>query len=93
MSSLSPSLRSSKRLSKSNIDVSAPCDSAPALYRPLIRKQSDSCDTNIAGSQGEVFFSRLDLVLLVHFPEVISTTVILVRESLCFFGVLSLDAN
>ncbi|XP_058270775.1 PITP-less RdgB-like protein isoform X2 [Hemibagrus wyckioides] len=59
MSSLSPSLRSSKRLSKSNIDVSAPCDSAPALYRPLIRKQSDSCDTDIAGSQREVFFSSL----------------------------------
>ncbi|XP_062867504.1 PITP-less RdgB-like protein [Trichomycterus rosablanca] len=57
MSSLSPSLRSSKRLSKSNIDISAPCEAAPATRHPLIRKQSDSCDTDITGSQREVFFS------------------------------------
>ncbi|KAM9450981.1 PITP-less RdgB-like protein isoform 1-T1 [Clarias gariepinus] len=59
MSSLSPTLRSSKRLSKSNIDVSALCESAPTLGRPLIRKQSDSCDTDMDGSPREVFFSSL----------------------------------
>ncbi|KAF5896403.1 membrane-associated phosphatidylinositol transfer protein 3, partial [Clarias magur] len=59
MSSLSPTLRSSKRLSKSNIDVSALCESTPTLGRPLIRKQSDSCDTDMDGSPREVFFSSL----------------------------------
>ncbi|KAL7844563.1 hypothetical protein SRHO_G00231020 [Serrasalmus rhombeus] len=59
MSSLSPTLRGSKRLSKSNIDVSTPCESGPGIRSPLIRKQSDSCDADVAGGQREVFFSSL----------------------------------
>ncbi|KAI4877822.1 hypothetical protein NFI96_016324, partial [Prochilodus magdalenae] len=59
MSSLSPTLRGSKRLSKSNIDVSTPCDSGSGIRSPLIRKQSDSCDADVAGGQREVFFSSL----------------------------------
>ncbi|XP_026873886.2 PITP-less RdgB-like protein [Electrophorus electricus] len=58
VSSLSPTLRGSKRLSKSNIDVSAPCEPGPAACHPLIRKQSDSCDADVAGGQ-RVFFSSL----------------------------------
>ncbi|XP_066502066.1 PITP-less RdgB-like protein [Hoplias malabaricus] len=59
MSSLSPTLRSSKRLSKSNIDVSTPCESGPGIRHPLIRKQSDSCDADVAGGQRAFFFSSL----------------------------------
>ncbi|XP_072518233.1 PITP-less RdgB-like protein [Salminus brasiliensis] len=59
MSSLSPTLRGSKRLSKSNIDVSTPCESGPGIRHPLIRKQSDSCDADVAGGQRGVFFSSL----------------------------------
>ncbi|XP_035289649.1 membrane-associated phosphatidylinositol transfer protein 3-like [Anguilla anguilla] len=50
----SPSLSSSKRLSKSNIDLSVPSDSAAMSRRPLCRKQSDS-----SPSQHNVFFSSL----------------------------------
>ncbi|KAJ8267202.1 hypothetical protein GJAV_G00139690 [Gymnothorax javanicus] len=50
----SPNLSSSKRLSKSNIDLSVPCDNAGMTRRPLCRKQSDS-----SPSQHSVFFSSL----------------------------------
>ncbi|CAM4670589.1 unnamed protein product [Leuciscus chuanchicus] len=55
---LSPTLRGSKRLSKSNIDVSAPCDPLSGVRHPLIRKQSDSCDADVASGQCDVFISR-----------------------------------
>ncbi|XP_050949281.1 PITP-less RdgB-like protein isoform X3 [Labeo rohita] len=55
--SLSPTLRGSKRLSKSNIDVSTPCDVLSGVRHPLIRKQSDSCDADVASGQHEVFIS------------------------------------
>ena len=45
--SLSPNLLGSKRLSKSNIDVSVPTDTPSAPPHPLIRKQSDSCSADI----------------------------------------------
>ncbi|KAJ8386231.1 hypothetical protein AAFF_G00175510 [Aldrovandia affinis] len=51
----SPSLSSSKRLSKSNIDLSVPSDNPAAMTRrPLCRKQSDS-----SPNQNNVFFSSL----------------------------------
>ncbi|XP_051533392.1 PITP-less RdgB-like protein [Myxocyprinus asiaticus] len=59
MNSLSPTLRGSKRLSKSNIDVSTPCDTLSGVRHPLIRKQSDSCDADVASGQREVFLSNL----------------------------------
>lgn len=62
---LSPTLRGSKRLSKSNIDVSTPCDPLSGVRRPLIRKQSDSCDADVASGQCDVFISRWDLGLFI----------------------------
>ncbi|XP_056587939.1 PITP-less RdgB-like protein isoform X2 [Triplophysa dalaica] len=59
VNSLSPTLRGSKRLSKSNIDVSSPCDVLSGVRHPLIRKQSDSCDADVASGQGDVFLSSL----------------------------------
>ncbi|XP_058613920.1 PITP-less RdgB-like protein isoform X1 [Onychostoma macrolepis] len=59
VSSLSPTLRASKRLSKSNIDVSIPCDALSGVCHPLIRKQSDSCDADVASGQRDVFISSL----------------------------------
>lgn len=58
VNSLSPTLRGSKRLSKSNIDVSSPNDVLSGVRHPLIRKQSDSCDADVASGQREVFLSR-----------------------------------
>uniref|UniRef100_W5LQW2 Membrane-associated phosphatidylinositol transfer protein 3 n=1 Tax=Astyanax mexicanus TaxID=7994 RepID=W5LQW2_ASTMX len=58
-----PNLRGSKRLSKSNIDVSTPCESGPGIRHPLIRKQSDSCDADVAGGQRGCFCSSLVLSL------------------------------
>ncbi|XP_062391844.1 membrane-associated phosphatidylinositol transfer protein 3-like [Sardina pilchardus] len=58
--SLSPNLLGSKRLSKSNIDVSVPADVSTAPPHPLIRKQSDSCNADIMSLlQGEYCGSRL----------------------------------
>ncbi|XP_043077599.1 PITP-less RdgB-like protein isoform X7 [Puntigrus tetrazona] len=54
VSSLSPTLQGSKRLSKSNIDVSIPCDVLSGACHPLIRKQSDSCDVDVASGQGKI---------------------------------------
>ncbi|XP_029111156.1 membrane-associated phosphatidylinositol transfer protein 3 isoform X2 [Scleropages formosus] len=48
-------LSASKRLSKSNIDISAPSGTATPPCQPLSRKQSDSCDGD--SSQHHVFFS------------------------------------
>ncbi|XP_057217023.1 PITP-less RdgB-like protein isoform X2 [Triplophysa rosa] len=59
VNSLSPTLRGSKRLSKSNFDVSSPCDVLSGVRHPLIRKQSDSCDADVASGQREVFLSSL----------------------------------
>ncbi|XP_065143529.1 PITP-less RdgB-like protein [Paramisgurnus dabryanus] len=59
VNSLSPTLRGSKRLSKSNIDVSTPSDVLSGIRHPLIRKQSDSCDADVASGQREVFISSL----------------------------------
>ncbi|KAK7130819.1 hypothetical protein R3I94_016081 [Phoxinus phoxinus] len=59
VNSLSPTLRGSKRLSKSNIDVSTPCDPLSGVRHPLIRKQSDSCDADVASGQCDVFISSL----------------------------------
>ncbi|KAJ8256434.1 hypothetical protein COCON_G00185860 [Conger conger] len=50
---LSPKLSSSKRLSKSNIDISVPRDTVTPGRQPLNRKQSDSYDGDSA------LFSRL----------------------------------
>uniref|UniRef100_A0A8C9WBI7 Membrane-associated phosphatidylinositol transfer protein 3 n=1 Tax=Scleropages formosus TaxID=113540 RepID=A0A8C9WBI7_SCLFO len=47
----------SKRLSKSNIDISAPSGTATPPCQPLSRKQSDSCDGD--SSQHHVFFRTL----------------------------------
>ncbi|XP_028840225.1 PITP-less RdgB-like protein isoform X3 [Denticeps clupeoides] len=46
--SLSPNLLGSKRLSKSNIDVSSPSEGPSTPRHPLIRKQSDSCNADIS---------------------------------------------
>ncbi|XP_051955787.1 PITP-less RdgB-like protein [Xyrauchen texanus] len=59
MNCLSPTLRGSKRLSKSNIDVSTPSDVLSGVRHPLIRKQTDSCDADVASGQSEVFLSSL----------------------------------
>ncbi|KAG5284366.1 hypothetical protein AALO_G00025920 [Alosa alosa] len=58
--SLSPNLLGSKRLSKSNIDVSLPTDVSSVPPHPLMRKQSDSCNADIMSLlQGEHSRSRL----------------------------------
>ncbi|XP_064158680.1 membrane-associated phosphatidylinositol transfer protein 3 [Anguilla rostrata] len=53
----SPKLSSSKRLSKSNIDISVPRDTVTPSRQPLNRKQSDSCDGDSACQHA--LFSRL----------------------------------
>ncbi|KAJ8385058.1 hypothetical protein AAFF_G00195880 [Aldrovandia affinis] len=53
----SPNLNSSKRLSKSNIDISAPNDTVTPSRQPLSRKQSDSYDGDSATQRA--LFSRL----------------------------------
>ncbi|KAK7171870.1 hypothetical protein R3I93_004235 [Phoxinus phoxinus] len=55
---VSPSLSSSKRLSRSNIDLSAPSESRNRRT-PLSRKQSDSYDGDSSGSQHHSFLSSL----------------------------------
>uniref|UniRef100_A0A8C9R928 Membrane-associated phosphatidylinositol transfer protein 3 n=1 Tax=Scleropages formosus TaxID=113540 RepID=A0A8C9R928_SCLFO len=52
-------LSASKRLSKSNIDISAPSGTATPPCQPLSRKQSDSCDGD--SSQHHVFFSGYEV--------------------------------
>ncbi|CAL8346400.1 unnamed protein product, partial [Arctogadus glacialis] len=57
-----PGLSSSKRLSKSNIDISAPTEgNGPGPRSPLSRKQSDSYDGDTGASTGQhhSFFSSL----------------------------------
>uniref|UniRef100_A0A8C2FH77 Membrane-associated phosphatidylinositol transfer protein 3 n=1 Tax=Cyprinus carpio TaxID=7962 RepID=A0A8C2FH77_CYPCA len=54
---VSPSLSSSKRLSRSNIDLSAPSETRNRKT-PLSRKQSDSFDGESSGSQHHPFLSR-----------------------------------
>ncbi|TRY57285.1 hypothetical protein DNTS_008883 [Danionella cerebrum] len=49
----------SKRLSKSNIDVSRQCESQCGIRHPLIRKQSDSCDADVASGQREAFLRSM----------------------------------
>ncbi|XP_048016169.1 membrane-associated phosphatidylinositol transfer protein 3 isoform X2 [Megalobrama amblycephala] len=55
---VSPSLSSSKRLSRSNIDLSAPSETRNRKT-PLSRKQSDSYDADSSGSQHHPFLSSL----------------------------------
>ncbi|XP_016084769.1 membrane-associated phosphatidylinositol transfer protein 3-like isoform X1 [Sinocyclocheilus grahami] len=55
---VSPSLSSSKRLSRSNIDLSAPSETRNRKT-PLSRKQSDSYDGESSGSQHHPFLSSL----------------------------------
>uniref|UniRef100_A0A8C1U6C1 Membrane-associated phosphatidylinositol transfer protein 3 n=1 Tax=Cyprinus carpio TaxID=7962 RepID=A0A8C1U6C1_CYPCA len=55
---VSPSLSSSKRLSRSNIDLSAPSETRNRKT-PLSRKQSDSFDGESSGSQHHPFLSSL----------------------------------
>uniref|UniRef100_A0A672KM57 Membrane-associated phosphatidylinositol transfer protein 3 n=1 Tax=Sinocyclocheilus grahami TaxID=75366 RepID=A0A672KM57_SINGR len=62
---VSPSLSSSKRLSRSNIDLSAPSETRNRKT-PLSRKQSDSYDGDSSGSQHPPFLSRY-LFLLQYF--------------------------
>ncbi|KAM6960535.1 membrane-associated phosphatidylinositol transfer protein 3-like [Aplochiton taeniatus] len=52
-------LSSSKRLSKSNIDISAPSEGHSPARQPLSRKQSDSYDGDSSSGQGNSFFSSL----------------------------------
>uniref|UniRef100_A0AAY4AMJ3 Membrane-associated phosphatidylinositol transfer protein 3 n=1 Tax=Denticeps clupeoides TaxID=299321 RepID=A0AAY4AMJ3_9TELE len=61
--SLSPNLLGSKRLSKSNIDVSSPSEGPSTPRHPLIRKQSDSCNADISSSllQGDLGGCRIAL--------------------------------
>lgn len=54
----SPGLSSSKRLSKSNIDISAPNDGNGQSGPPLSRKQSDSYDGDTSSTGQHSFFSR-----------------------------------
>ncbi|XP_066520457.1 membrane-associated phosphatidylinositol transfer protein 3 isoform X1 [Hoplias malabaricus] len=54
----SSGLSSSKRLSKSNIDISAPSENR-TRRGPLSRKQSDSCDADSSNSQHHPFISSL----------------------------------
>ncbi|XP_077064414.1 membrane-associated phosphatidylinositol transfer protein 3 isoform X2 [Siphateles boraxobius] len=55
---VSPSLSSSKRLSRSNIDLSAPIETCNRKT-PFSRKQSDSYDGDSSGSQHHSFLSSL----------------------------------
>uniref|UniRef100_A0A671N236 Membrane-associated phosphatidylinositol transfer protein 3 n=1 Tax=Sinocyclocheilus anshuiensis TaxID=1608454 RepID=A0A671N236_9TELE len=55
---VSPSLSSSKRLSRSNTDLSAPSETRNRKT-PLSRKQSDSYDGESSGSQHHLFLSSL----------------------------------
>lgn len=55
----SPGLSSSKRLSKSNIDISAPNEGHSQGEPPLSRKQSDSYDGDTSSTGQHSFFSRL----------------------------------
>ncbi|XP_016103196.1 membrane-associated phosphatidylinositol transfer protein 3-like [Sinocyclocheilus grahami] len=55
---VSPSLSSSKRLSRSNIDLSAPSETRNRKT-PLSRKQSDSYDGDSSGSQHPPFLSSV----------------------------------
>lgn len=55
---VSPSLSASKRLSRSNIDLSAPSETRNRKT-PLSRKQSDSYDGDSSGSQHHSFLSSL----------------------------------
>ncbi|XP_073673984.1 membrane-associated phosphatidylinositol transfer protein 3 [Garra rufa] len=55
---VSPSLSSSKRLSRSNIDLSGPSETRNRKT-PLSRKQSDSYDGDSSGSQHHPFLSSL----------------------------------
>lgn len=54
----SPGLSSSKRLSKSNIDISAPNEGHSQSRPPLSRKQSDSYDGDSSTAGQRCFFSR-----------------------------------
>lgn len=54
----SPGLSSSKRLSKSNIDISAPNEGHGQSRPPLSRKQSDSYDGDSSSAGQRCFFSR-----------------------------------
>lgn len=54
----SPGLSSSKRLSKSNIDISAPNEGHVQTRPPLSRKQSDSYDGDTSSTGQHSFFSR-----------------------------------
>uniref|UniRef100_H2RQQ2 Membrane-associated phosphatidylinositol transfer protein 3 n=1 Tax=Takifugu rubripes TaxID=31033 RepID=H2RQQ2_TAKRU len=54
----SPGLSSSKRLSKSNIDISAPNEGHSQNRPPLSRKQSDSYDGDSSSAGQRCFFSR-----------------------------------
>ncbi|XP_029699577.1 membrane-associated phosphatidylinositol transfer protein 3 isoform X2 [Takifugu rubripes] len=55
----SPGLSSSKRLSKSNIDISAPNEGHSQNRPPLSRKQSDSYDGDSSSAGQRCFFSSL----------------------------------
>ncbi|TKS80885.1 Membrane-associated phosphatidylinositol transfer protein 3 [Collichthys lucidus] len=55
----SPGLSSSKRLSKSNIDISAPNEGHSQGGPPLSRKQSDSYDGDTSSTGQHSFFSSL----------------------------------
>ncbi|CAG08947.1 unnamed protein product, partial [Tetraodon nigroviridis] len=55
----SPGLSSSKRLSKSNIDISAPNEGHSQSRPPLSRKQSDSYDGDSSSTGQRCFFSSL----------------------------------
>uniref|UniRef100_A0A671TL71 Membrane-associated phosphatidylinositol transfer protein 3 n=1 Tax=Sparus aurata TaxID=8175 RepID=A0A671TL71_SPAAU len=55
----SPGLSSSKRLSKSNIDISAPNEGHGQGGQPLSRKQSDSYDGDTSSTGQHSFFSSL----------------------------------
>lgn len=57
---VSPSLSSSKRLSRSNIDLSAPSETRNRKT-PLSHKQSDSYDEDSSGSQHHPFLSRYSI--------------------------------
>lgn len=54
----SPGLSSSKRLSKSNIDISAPNEGHVQSRPPLSRKQSDSYDGDTSSTGQHTFFPR-----------------------------------
>lgn len=54
----SPGLSSSKRLSKSNIDISAPNEGHGQGGPSLSRKQSDSYDGDTSSTGQRSFFSR-----------------------------------